>query len=94
MQAWVCEELTGEDGLVLQEQESAACGPDQIRIKNYMTALNYPDVLITRGQYQMKLDPPFIPGSECAGEILELGENVSGFKVGQRGMAMTGFGWR
>jgi NADPH2:quinone reductase len=92
MQAWVCEELTGEDGLVLQEQESAACGPDQIRIKNYMTALNYPDVLITRGQYQMKLDPPFIPGSECAGEILELGENVSGFKVGQRVMAMTGFG--
>lgn len=92
MQAWVCRELTGEDGLALESQESPACGPDQIKVRNHWAALNFPDVLITRGQYQLKLDPPFTPGSESSGVILEVGENVRGFTAGQRVMVMSGFG--
>lgn len=92
MKAWVCESLTGEDGLVLNAQPSLPCGAEQIRIKNHVIGLNFPDVLITRGLYQMKLEPPFIPGSECAGEVTEVGSAVNDITVGQRVLAMTGFG--
>ena len=83
MKAWVCESLTGEDGLVFQAQPSLTCGAEQIRIKNHVIGLTFPDVLITRGLYQMKLDPPFIPGSECAGEVIEVGSAVNDIAVGQ-----------
>lgn len=92
MKAWVCEALTGEDGLLFQEQSSLPCGAEQIRIKNHVIGLNFPDVLITRGLYQMKLEPPFIPGSECAGEVIEVGSAVTDIAVGQRVLAMTGIG--
>lgn len=92
MKAWVCKELIGENGLALEEQVSPACGPDQIKVRNACAALNFPDVLITRGQYQLKLDPPFTPGSELSGVITEVGENIKGFDVGQRVMVMSGFG--
>ena len=92
MRAWVCKELVGEDGLALEEQESPACGPGQVKVLNHCAALNYPDVLITRGQYQFKLDPPFIPGSEFAGVITEVGDGVRDLDAGQRVMVMSGFG--
>ncbi|MFT4615533.1 MAG: NADPH2:quinone reductase [Bacteroidia bacterium] len=92
MQAWVCTQLTGEDGLVFQAQPEVPCGPGQVLVQSRCAALNFPDVLITRGKYQMKLDPPFIPGSELAGDVLAVGEGVEGLVIGQRVLAMTGFG--
>ncbi len=90
--AWVCTELNGEDGLALQAQDELACGPGQVLVNTHCVALNFPDVLITRGEYQLKLDPPFIPGSELAGEVLAVGEGVTDIAPGQRVLAMTGFG--
>ncbi|MEX0341610.1 MAG: NADPH:quinone oxidoreductase family protein [Erythrobacter sp.] len=54
-------------------------------------SLNYPDLLMTRGEYQFKPDPPFVSGLEMAGEVIEAPEE-SGFKVGDRvrGGAKTG----
>lgn len=92
MHAWVCNELVGEDGLTFAEQEEPVCGPGQLLVKTACVALNFPDVLITRGEYQMKLDPPFVPGSELAGEVVAVGEGVTDFAPGQRVLAMTGFG--
>ena len=92
MQAWVCTELNGEDGLVFQAQPEVQCGPGQVLVNTRCVALNFPDVLITRGKYQMKLDPPFVPGSELAGEVLAVGDGVEGLSVGQRVLALTGFG--
>ena len=63
MKAWVCTELVGEDGLAFEEQDEIACGPGQVLVRTHCVALNFPDVLITRGKYQMKLEPPFVPGS-------------------------------
>ncbi|MEM9255120.1 MAG: NADPH:quinone oxidoreductase family protein [Pseudomonadota bacterium] len=67
-------------------------GPGQVHVRARCFALNFPDVLITRGQYQIKLDPPFVPGSELAGEVIAVGEGVQDVAVGQRVLAMTGFG--
>lgn len=92
MQSWICQELTGEDGLVLTEQDEPACGASQIKVRNYCAALNFPDVLITRGLYQMKLAPPFVPGSEFAGVVTEVGADIDAIQVGQRVMVMSGFG--
>ncbi|MDX1733615.1 MAG: NADPH:quinone oxidoreductase family protein [Halioglobus sp.] len=92
MHAWVCAQLIGEDGLVFEEQPELSPGPGQVQVRTGCVALNFPDVLITRGKYQMKLEPPFIPGSELAGEVIAVGEGVTDIAPGQRVLAMTGFG--
>lgn len=92
MKSWLCQSLDGEDGLAFVEQESPLCGPDQVLIRNHNVALNFPDALITRGLYQIKPDPPFVPGSEMAGEVIAIGDQVRDVDVGQRVLALTGFG--
>lgn len=92
MRAWVCKELVGEEGLVQEEMPSPECGEEQVLVRNHFSALNFPDALMTRGLYQFKLDPPFVPGSEFSGEIIALGESVTDFRMGQRVLALTGYG--
>jgi NADPH:quinone reductase-like Zn-dependent oxidoreductase len=55
-------------------------------------AINYPDVLIIEDKYQMKPPRPFAPGGEIAGEVIGLGEGVTGWAVGDRLIAVPGFG--
>jgi NADPH2:quinone reductase len=92
VRSWVATALTGEDGLELREAPSAACGPGQVRVRNRALALNFPDCLITRGLYQLRPDPPFVPGSECAGDVLEVGADVTGIRVGDRVLSLCGVG--
>lgn len=92
MKAWICTELTGEDGLRLQDIPSPACAADQIKVRNHCVSLNFPDALITRGQYQLKLSPPFVLGGELAGVIVEVGSDICNFSIGQRVMVMSGLG--
>jgi NADPH:quinone reductase-like Zn-dependent oxidoreductase len=55
-------------------------------------AINYPDVLIIEDKYQLRPPRPFAPGGEIAGEIETVGEDVHGWTVGDRVIAVTGFG--
>jgi NADPH:quinone reductase-like Zn-dependent oxidoreductase len=55
-------------------------------------AINYPDVLIIEDKYQMKPPRPFAPGGEIAGEVIGVGEGVAGWAVGDRLIAVPGFG--
>jgi NADPH:quinone reductase-like Zn-dependent oxidoreductase len=55
-------------------------------------SINYPDALIIEDKYQLKPPRPFSPGSEIAGEVIGVGEEVSGWAVGDRLIAATGFG--
>jgi NADPH:quinone reductase len=92
MRAWVATTLDGEDGLEIQDLPSPPCGPEQVRIVNHAAALNYPDVLITRGRYQLRLDPPFVPGSECAGVVSEVGSGIDSIAVGDHVLTVAGVG--
>jgi NADPH:quinone reductase len=92
VRGWVATTLDGEDGLRVQDLPDLPCGPGQIRISNHAAALNFPDVLITRGQYQLRLEPPFVPGSECAGVVAEVGLGVETFAVGDRVLTVSGMG--
>ena len=54
--------------------------------------MNFPDTLIIADKYQFKPPRPFAPGHEVAGDITEVGEGVSEYKVGQRVIGMIGHG--
>ena len=63
----------------------------EVVVRMRAASLNYPDLLMTRGEYQFKPEPPFIAGLEMAGEVVEAAPG-SGFAVGDRvrGGAKTG----
>ncbi len=86
----ICEALEGPGALRLVEAESRAPGPCEVRLAMRAAAVNFPDLLMTRGGYQAKPDLPFCPGLEAAGVVLEVGAEVEGWRVGQRAIALTG----
>jgi len=92
MQAIVCHELVGPDGLRLAEVAEPRPGPGQVRIGIRACGVNFADSLITRGQYQRQPQPPFSPGFEVSGEVLELGAGVTGIEPGDRVIAITPHG--
>lgn len=90
--AAVCTELSGEDAIEIQTMDAAPLGPAAVRIAVRAASVNFPDVLMTRGLYQARLEPPFVPGTECAGVITEVGADVSGLAVGDRVLTLCGSG--
>jgi NADPH:quinone reductase len=82
----------GPDTLVLSEIDAPVAGPGQLLVAVKACAVNYPDVLIIEDKYQFKPARPFAPGSEIAGVVKALGQGVTGFKVGDRVIAVTGHG--
>ncbi|MBH66808.1 MAG: hypothetical protein CMM58_00485 [Rhodospirillaceae bacterium] len=88
MKAVFCTKLGGVENLVLTDTDVPSPGPRDVRVRVRAAGLNFADTLQVAGKYQSKLEPPFIPGMEVAGEILEIGAKVSRpLKVGQRVMA-------
>ncbi|MES2341439.1 MAG: NADPH:quinone oxidoreductase family protein [Pseudomonadota bacterium] len=83
MRALVVEALAADyGGCVLKEIPTPDPGPGEVRIKVKAAAVNFPDLLQTRGEYQHKPALPFIPGMEIAGEVEALGEGVTQWKIG------------
>lgn len=62
-----------------------------VRVAIKVAGISFVDVLTAEGRYQVKPPLPFVPGSEAAGVITELGENVSGLAMGQR-VSVSGWG--
>jgi NADPH2:quinone reductase len=73
-----------EEVLELAEVSIPAPGPGQILVRVLAAAANFPDVLLCRGNYQVKVPFPFTPGVELCGEVAGVGQGVTGFAVGQR----------
>lgn len=92
MKAIVCHEFTGATGLRLEEVPDPRPGPGQIRVQVHACGVNFADSLITRGQYQKQPQPPFSPGFEVSGEVLELGLDVEDIRVGDRIIGITPYG--
>jgi NADPH2:quinone reductase len=89
MKAVVCKQYGPPEALAFEEMPAPALGPGQVRIGVRAAGVNFPDLLIIKGEYQFKPPPPFVPGAEVAGDVLELGEGASGVSVGDRVIAMT-----
>jgi NADPH2:quinone reductase len=83
MRALVCHKLSDDlSGVDVRDVAMPEPGPDEVRIRLRAVSVNFPDILLTQGRYQLKLEPPFTPGMDMAGEIDALGADVDGFKVG------------
>lgn len=84
MRAVRVHELTGPAALRVDDVPDLEPGPGQVVIDVRAAGVNFPDILITRGQYQFKPAPPFSPGGEVAGVVRAIGSGVTSLKVGDR----------
>ncbi|HEY0044989.1 MAG TPA: NADPH:quinone oxidoreductase family protein [Allosphingosinicella sp.] len=82
----------GPETLQLTDVADPTPGTGQLLVRVKACAINYPDVLIIEDKYQFKPPRPFAPGGEVAGVVESVGEGVSGWKVGDRLIAMIGHG--
>ena len=83
MKALVVEQLAPDyAGCVVKDVPVPEPGPGEVRIRVRAAAVNFPDLMQTRGEHQHKPQVPFTPGMELAGEIDALGEGVTAFAVG------------
>src|SRR5258706_8644379 len=92
MKAIRCTAWGTPDILRLEEAESPSLKPHQVRIRVRAAGVNFADTLMVAGKYQVKPPFPFTPGLEAAGEIVELGNDVEGLRLGQRALAVLRFG--
>jgi NADPH:quinone reductase len=98
MRALQVTELSGPDGVELADlpdpEPSHMFSPGQgVVVDVAAAAVSFPDVLQSRGLYQCKPDPPFVPGAEVAGVVRSAADG-SGVSPGDRVMAFTALaGW-
>ena len=81
--AVVCRELGPPEWLHLEIFSSVALAPGQVRVAIHAAGINFPDILMAAGEYQLKPPLPFTPGVEAAGEVVEVND-AEGVKLGDR----------
>jgi NADPH:quinone reductase len=92
MRALLSEAPGGPETLVLRDLPDPVPATGELLVRVRACAMNFPDVLIIEDKYQLKPPRPFAPGGEFAGEVIGIGEGVTGWSEGDRLIAATGFG--
>ena len=92
MKAVVCQAWGVPDTLTVQELPDPQAAAGQVVIDVKAAGINFPDVLIVQGKYQFRPELPFIPGSEVAGVIRSVADDVTTFKPGDKVIAFTSTG--
>jgi NADPH2:quinone reductase len=82
--AVVCRELGPPESLRLETFASVPLAPGQVRVAIHAAGINFPDILMAAGEYQLKPPLPFTPGVEAAGEVTEVAGDVAGVAAGDR----------
>src|SRR4030088_14579 len=81
--AVVCRELGPPERLRLETFVTAPLASGQVRVAIHAAGINFPDILMAAGEYQLKPELPFTPGVEAAGDVVEVND-AKGIKVGDR----------
>ena len=89
MKAIVCKTFGPPESLVVEEVKPRAPGKTEVRIAVKAAGVNFPDTLIIQGKYQLKAEPPFTPGGEVAGEVVEVGEKIKHVRPGDAVAALV-----
>lgn len=92
MQALLSVTKGGPETLELTTLPDPSPAKGEILVRIHAAGVNFPDTLMIRDLYQIKPPRPFAPGGEIAGEVMGVGEGVSGFEPGDRVLALTGHG--
>ena len=82
--------LTGPSDVVVNDVPEPTPGPDDVLIDVHRVGVSFPDLLLSRGEYQMKPEPPFSLGVDVAGTVV----SGPGFEPGQRVAGVGGYGGR
>ncbi|RYX89618.1 MAG: NADPH:quinone oxidoreductase family protein [Bradyrhizobiaceae bacterium] len=90
MKAILCSQYCEPDDLVFADVEDPVAGEGQVVIAVKAAALNFFDILMIQGKYQIKPPFPFSPAAEVAGTIESIGSGVTSVKVGDRVVASIG----
>jgi NADPH2:quinone reductase len=69
-------------GCGVEEVAEPEPGPFEVKVRVRAVSVNFPDLLMTRGEYQLKPPPPFTPGLDVAGEVAAVGEGVVSYALG------------
>lgn len=88
MRAIVCREYGPPEDLLLDDVPDPVPGPGELLLRVHAAAVNFPDVLLIAGKYQVRVPVPFTPGSELAGEVVAAGEGAT-FSPGDRVFGST-----
>lgn len=89
MQALICDDYGGIDALRVGELPAPTPEPGSVLIRVESAAVNFADILLVSGKYQLRPDPPFAPGYEVAGTVV-VANQVEGVSPGDR---IAGFLW-
>ena len=92
MKAIVARDFAPLDALEYADWPEPQAGPGEVVIAAEAIGVNFPDGLLVQGLYQMKPEPPFVPGMEMAGPVVAVGEGVTAFKPGDRVVALGTLG--
>src|SRR6184192_1284949 len=92
MRAIVVDRWTEPRDLGVREVPEPELGPGTLAVEVRATGCNFFDILMVRGQYQVKPAFPFIPGAELAGVVRAVGSGVEGFAAGDRILASVPLG--
>jgi NADPH2:quinone reductase len=88
MKALVCKEFGPPEKLVIEDHDDPVPRDGQVLVDIKAAGINFPDVLMIGGNYQVKIPPPFVPGGETAGIVEAVGNGVSRYKPGDRVIAI------
>ena len=92
MERFVYTKAGGLETIGLEPVKETEPKPEMVRVRVHRAGINFADLMMRQGLYGAAPDFPFTPGYEASGEISAIGEGVEGLEIGQRVLAMTGFG--
>ncbi len=92
MRALVCKEFAPYDQLTVEDVPEPDLAEGMVMVDVKAAGVNYPDILLVEGKYQMKPETPFVPGMEASGVVSKVGPGVQGVEEGQRVIVATMLG--
>jgi NADPH:quinone reductase len=92
MRAVLCKAWGGPETLVVEDLPSPRAGAGEVVVDVKAAGVNFPDVLMIQGKYQIKPPLPFTPGVELAGSVKEVGPGVTHVKPGDAVVANVAYG--
>lgn len=84
MRALICKEYGPPENLAIEERDDPVPGDNDVVFEVHAAGLNFADLLIIAGKYQVRTPPPFIPGNEASGIVTATGSKVTRFEPGDR----------
>ena len=92
MRAVLVKQLKNRDAVGLDEAPEPSPGAREILVEVAASSVNFPDILMMDGKYQIRPDPPFVLGKEAAGTVIGLGEGTKGYSPGDRVIVEVDYG--